>query len=198
MRIECKATQPQTLFAVWARQSSTNRNSNQYSSPTTAPIGTVGDSTITIDHSSTALASNSSLSNNLSNRNRVNYLLFKYQIIDLFVQLCHAQINVRKELEQTVVKLNNFHTLKSSNLLSNEGEKMMKVLVKQRSRSENKLKRLEQVRVSQVKYRRKQRMKLKKLIEKHPVVAKEYELALHDHSGQPRVEDRGQSTLLGS
>ena len=147
MTIECKATQPQTLFAVWARQSSTNRNSNQYSSPTTAPIGTVGDSTITIDHSSTALAFNSSLSNNLSNRNRVNYLLFKYQIIDLFFQLCHAQINVRKELEQTVVKLNNFHTLKSSNLLSNEGEKMMKVLVKQRSRSENKLKRLEQVRV---------------------------------------------------
>ncbi len=58
MTLESKATQPQTLFTVWTRKSSTNRNSDQYLSPTSAPIETATGSTTTIDHTSIPLVSN--------------------------------------------------------------------------------------------------------------------------------------------
>jgi len=74
----------------------------------------------------------------------------------------------------------------------------MKVLNKQRSRYEKKLKRLEQSRLSQSKYRRNKTLKLKKLIEKHPDAAIEHNLAAYDKPGQPSIEDRGQRSLLGS
>jgi hypothetical protein len=82
--------------------------------------------------------------------------------------------------------------------LSNEGERKLKLLEKQKVVFDKKLKRLEQTRLAQAKSRTNHKLKLKRLIEKHPTVAQEYNLALHDQSGQPRVEDRGQSSLLGS
>jgi len=107
-------------------------------------------------------------------------------------------MNLRQELEETIVKLNNMHSLKSSNLLSTEGTKIMKVLEKQRAGCAKKLKRLEQIRLNQVKFRRNEKLKMKRLIDKHPDVAKEYKLVLHDYSGQPRIEDNGQGALCGS
>ncbi len=81
--------------------------------------------------------------------------------------------------------------------MSNEGERRLKLLEKQKVGFDKKLKRLEQTRLAQAKSRTNHNLKLKRLIEKHPIVAQEYNLALHDQSGQPRVEDRGQSSLLG-
>ena len=83
-------------------------------------------------------------------------------------------------------------------LLSKDGEKKMKVLEKERSCYQKKLKRLEQARLAQSKYRRNKTLKLKKLIEKHPEAAIEHNLALRDKPGQPSIEDRGQKTLHGS
>ena len=87
--------------------------------------------------------------------------------------------------------------LKTSRLLSNEGEKRLKLLEKERVICEKKLKRLEQLRQSQSKHRRNKNLKLKRLIEKHPGVAAEYNLSLYDQNGQPSIEQRGQSSLLG-
>ena len=112
--------------------------------------------------------------------------------------MCHAQIRLRDELQETIEELNQIRTLKFSKLLSGEGGKRMKVLEKQKSIWEKKLIRLEQGRVAQAKVRKTRKLKLKRLMEKHPSVAQEYNLALHDQSGQPRVEERGQSALLGS
>ncbi|CAF4216148.1 unnamed protein product, partial [Rotaria magnacalcarata] len=39
---------------------------------------------------------------------------------------------------------------------------------------------------------------MKRLIEKHPNVAQEYNLSLYDQTGQPRVEQRAQSALLNA
>ncbi len=74
----------------------------------------------------------------------------------------------------------------------------MKLLEKQRSCYEKKLKRLEHARSSQAKYRKNKKLKLKRLIEKHPDAADEYNLAVYDKPGQPSIEDRSQRSLLGS
>lgn len=95
-------------------------------------------------------------------------------------------------------ELNAIRTIKNSKLLSDNGEKTMKLLKKKKLRYEKKLKRLEQLRLSQAKYRSNKKLKLKRLLEKHPDAAAEYNLALYDQGGQPCVEDRGQSSLIGS
>jgi len=56
-------------------------------------------------------------------------------------------------------------------------------LEKEKFNSEKKLNRLEHLQLSQGKWRRNRKLKLKRLIEKHPTVAQEYNLALHDQSG---------------
>ncbi|CAF4225730.1 unnamed protein product [Rotaria magnacalcarata] len=109
--------------------------------------------------------------------------------------ICHSQITTRNELDQTVYKLNSIRQLKATNLLSNEAENTLKLLENQQSNYEKKLKRLEQIRISQAKFRRNRKLKLKRLIEKHPNVAAEYNLALYNERGQPSVEGCGQSSL---
>jgi hypothetical protein len=71
-------------------------------------------------------------------------------------------------------------------------------LEKQRSRYQKKLKRLEHSRLSQAKYRKNKKLKLKRLIEKYPNAAAAYNLAVYDQTGQPSTEDRGQRSLLRS
>ncbi|CAF1030320.1 unnamed protein product [Rotaria magnacalcarata] len=84
--------------------------------------------------------------------------------------VCHAQTLVRKELEE----LNNIRGFKLANFIS------------------------EDTRLSQAKHRNNKRLKMKRLIEKHPNVAQEYNLSLYDQTGQPRVEQRAQSALLNA
>ena len=60
-----------------------------------------------------------------------------------------------------------------------------------------KLTRLEQLRISQAKLLRNRKMKLKRLIENHPSLGIEYNLSLHNHSGQLSIEEYGQSSLQG-
>jgi hypothetical protein len=76
-------------------------------------------------------------------------------------------------------------------------KKRLRLLEKEKFNCKKKLKRLEHMQLSQAKFRRNRKLKLKRLIEKHPTIAQEYNLALHDQSGQPRVEELGQSSLLG-
>jgi hypothetical protein len=79
-----------------------------------------------------------------------------------------------------------------------EGEKKLKLLDKKRSCYEKKLKRLEQIRSSQAKFRTNRKIKLKRLVEKHPDAAAAFGLAVYDQRGQPSIEDRGQKSLQGS
>ncbi|CAF3921937.1 unnamed protein product [Rotaria sp. Silwood1] len=179
MTLEYKLKQPQSLFSVWARQSTTNINPAHHSIAIKNPVVIETDTTTKTDDTITSSTANSS-SNKLFNSTTT----------------CHAQIHVRKELEHTSEQLNSIRALKTSKLLSEEGEKKIKLLEKQQSRCEIKLKRLEQLRLSQAKYRRNKKLKLKRLIEKHPNAAIEYNLAVYDQTGQPSIEDRGQRSLL--
>ncbi|CAF3717102.1 unnamed protein product [Rotaria sp. Silwood1] len=141
---------------------------------------TEADTTTKTDDTNTSSASNSTSSKNLFNRTTT----------------CHIQVQIRKELEDTREELNNIRALKSSKLLSEEGEKKLKSLEKQRSCYEKKLKRLEQSRLNQAKYRKNKKLKLKRLIEKHPDAAAAYNLVVYDQIGQPSIENRGQKSLL--
>ncbi|CAF4890528.1 unnamed protein product, partial [Rotaria socialis] len=175
MTLEYKSKQPQSLFAVWARKST----GNQISFTTKQSVNITFDSTSVVDIGYKSPGAGSSHSTNSSQRKII----------------CHSQITTRNELDQTVYKLNNIRQLKATNLLSNEAEKTLKLLENQQSNYEKKLKRLEQIRISQAKFRRNRKLKLKRLIEKHPNVAAEYNLALYNERGQPSVEECGQSSL---
>ncbi|CAF4344729.1 unnamed protein product, partial [Rotaria magnacalcarata] len=175
MTLEYKSKQPQSLFAVWARKST----ANQISFTTKQSVNITFDSTSVVDIGSKSPGAGSSHSTNSSQRKII----------------CHSQITTRNELDQTVYKLNSIRQLKATNLLSNEAEKTLKLLENQQSNYEKKLKRLEQIRISQAKFRRNRKLKLKRLIEKHPNVAAEYNLALYNERGQPSVEGCGQSSL---
>ncbi|CAF1055769.1 unnamed protein product, partial [Didymodactylos carnosus] len=100
-------------------------------------------------------------------------------------EVCHTQMTVRKELEETTHQLNNIQSLKASNLFSVENEKSMKLLEKQQSVCQNELKRPEQEQLSQAKFRQRRKLKMKRLIEKHPDLATDYDLALHEKVNKP-------------
>ncbi|CAF4663525.1 unnamed protein product, partial [Rotaria sp. Silwood2] len=180
MTLEHKLNQPQTLFIVWARQSTTSVNPNHNSNSTIDSAATETDITTKVEDTNTSSACNSSSSKKLSN----------------CTMTCHVQVQIQKELEDTREELNNIRALKSSKLLSEEGEKKLKLLDKQRSCYEKQLKRLEQLRLSQAKYRKTKKLKLKRLIEKHPDAAVAHNLAAYDQTGQPSIEDRGQKRLF--
>ena len=60
-----------------------------------------------------------------------------------------------------------------------------------------KLTRLEQLRISQAKLRRNRKITLKRLIENHSSLGIEYNLSLHNHSGQLSIEEYRKSSLQG-
>ncbi len=73
MTLEHKLKQPQTLFTVWARQSTTSTNSTHDSISIMNSVVTETNTTRKTDDTNTSSASNSSSSNKLSNRPAVNY-----------------------------------------------------------------------------------------------------------------------------
>ncbi|CAF4485859.1 unnamed protein product [Rotaria sp. Silwood2] len=176
MTLEIKSKQPQSLFTVWARKSVTNQNSSSILKSMEIAANVTSES----DVSCVSAVSSCSHSIKSSKHNRI----------------CHSQVSVRQELDEITAKLNNIRALKTSMLLPIEAEKQLKVLENQRSACQKKLKRLEQTRTSQANFRKSRKLKLKKLMEKCPDVAREYNLDLHYQSGQPRIEERGQSGLL--
>ncbi|CAF3880396.1 unnamed protein product, partial [Rotaria sp. Silwood1] len=97
LTLEQKLKQPQTLFTVWGRQSTTSTNPIHNSKSTMNLVVTEADTTTKTDDTNTSSASNSTSSKNLFNRTTT----------------CHIQVQIRKELEDTREELNNIRALKS-------------------------------------------------------------------------------------
>jgi hypothetical protein len=73
LTLEQKLKQPQSLFAVWGRQSTTSTNPVYNSKLIMNSVVTGTDTTTKTDDTNTSSASNSSSSKKLSNRSTVNY-----------------------------------------------------------------------------------------------------------------------------
>ncbi|CAF1233413.1 unnamed protein product [Rotaria sordida] len=102
MTLEPKLKQPQPLFTVWARQSTTSINPVHNSNSMVNLAVTETDTTTTkVNDTNTSSASNSSSSKIFSNRTTT----------------CHAQVQIQKELEDTREELSNIRALKSSKLI---------------------------------------------------------------------------------
>ncbi|CAF1516241.1 unnamed protein product [Rotaria sordida] len=183
MILESSNSFPTTLNSSPSTSDSSPLASN--SSPSTSDSSPLTSNSSSSTSSSSPSDSNSSISGS----SRSNKSIKSYMI-------CPAQINLREELQETIGKISNIQALKSSNLFTIEAEKMMNKLKKQQTVCEKKLKRLEQMRLTQRKFRQNRKLKMKRLMEKHPDIAREYQLDLHVQSGQPRLEDRGQNKVI--
>ncbi|CAF3979640.1 unnamed protein product [Rotaria sp. Silwood1] len=102
---------------------------------------------------------------------------------------CFKQNNVQNELNSVNEKIVALSNLKATGLWKSENSKELNGLMKTRSQLKQKLNRLKSNQIAQARIRKNRRIRMARLLNSHPELAKEMVSMVRDTPGKPNIED---------